>query len=829
MESSGFFDAELISEEEGYDRVYVAEQFAKYFAMFVGNGVFADSNMLQVIPTETEGMSVKMKSGKAWINGYWYNNDSDKTFRIAPADGTFSRYDAIVVRFDTAKRKISAEIVKGELATNPKYPTCLRTADYFDLVLCYISIPKGTVKITNSLIIDKRLDKSVCGQVEALIKQPDVSQYGSQLNNFIAEYISTSNKTYETFEGLLMELKDSYDELCKVFQKESEDEFKAWFDSIKGQLSEDAAGNLQLQVDELYERTDENDLVRKAKGNTFKIMDSQEGQMFITDVALNLLDVDIVTSTTKGVTFTVNDDGTIIANGTATDSILLAVNQTPIQLEKGDYNFSGCPNGGASTVYCIQPVVNGAWMPWFDVGQGMKISMSNDFTLKLIIHIEKGVVCNNLVFKPMLNIGIDKREFVPYDEYKLMVTGRNLLDFDKFEDTYKSNGRIILQATEEDKDIVTKTSNLIDLGFKVGREYSISFEAVATANTNLFFDLFPDTISGAFSNAFVVVTQEPTRFTLTGILEGSFEDSIILRIWKKKEFKGSEVTISNIQIEVGEPTPYTPYKGYEVVKINHTTELPFTMKSYGTGTSVISEYDSYVEVIYDKSDKFLPVTDYAKKLENLKASLSDIIIAVLKDNWVYNSARKLYINRIDIKGISENDTPIYGLHCSSNEPTNDELVAYMNIEDLIAYDGYVELTSKVKINSSFSVILKCTNGSGDSVIANFDKVMANIQKMENDISSLNQSLNKIKVLSSKTFVANTEGNSIILNDDITHYKFIILLTDCGIGTYDTVIGSNRPNLTPFTVTNDSSSIYWYDKYHGTFYNKIIYCAIGISD
>ena len=67
-----------------------------------------------------------------------------------------------------------------------------------------------------------------------------------------------------------------------------------------------------------------------------------------------------------------------------------------------------------------------------------------------------------------------------------------------------------------------------------------------------------------------------------------------------------------------------------------------------------------------------------------------------------------------------------------------------------------------------------------------------------------------------------------MNHDITHYKFIILLTNCGIGTYDTVIGSDRPNLTPFTISNDSSSMYWYDKYHGTFYNKTIYCAIGIG-
>jgi len=38
MEFSSFFNAELVS--GAYDRVYQAEDFAKYFASFVGNGVY---------------------------------------------------------------------------------------------------------------------------------------------------------------------------------------------------------------------------------------------------------------------------------------------------------------------------------------------------------------------------------------------------------------------------------------------------------------------------------------------------------------------------------------------------------------------------------------------------------------------------------------------------------------------------------------------------------------------------------------------------------------------------------------------------------------------
>ena len=66
----GFFNAQLVGEE--YDRVYLAEQFAAYFASFIGNGVFGSSmQQLKVLAQDTANMSVKVGSGQAWINGWW--------------------------------------------------------------------------------------------------------------------------------------------------------------------------------------------------------------------------------------------------------------------------------------------------------------------------------------------------------------------------------------------------------------------------------------------------------------------------------------------------------------------------------------------------------------------------------------------------------------------------------------------------------------------------------------------------------------------------------------------------------------------------------------
>ena len=229
MESSGFFNASLISAEAGYDRVYVAEQFANYFAMFIGNGVFADSGMLQVVESNNVDMTILVKPGKAFINGYWYCNDADKVIKINPADGILDRYDAIVVRMDVQERKITLDKIQGASGSPAQYPTILRNGDYYDLLLAYVYVKNGITGVSNDLIIDKRLDNSLCGQVEALIKQPDVSKYGSQLNNFIERYI----------------------EQMKEKEKDYEISFMEWFDKMKGQLSKDAAGNLQVQIDEM--------------------------------------------------------------------------------------------------------------------------------------------------------------------------------------------------------------------------------------------------------------------------------------------------------------------------------------------------------------------------------------------------------------------------------------------------------------------------------------------------------------------------------------------------------------------------------------------------
>lgn len=173
-EWSGFFDAHKVG--DSWDRTYLAEDFAKFFAPLIGNGIFAgESNELQVFQSVPAGMSVVLSSGQSWIEGYGYINDSDLSIPIDPADGALGRIDRIVNQWSSVDRRIRTVWKKGTPAVNPVAPTLRWDADYKELNICTIDISAGLSSITQDKIQDTRMDSSVCGWVTSLIEQVDTS------------------------------------------------------------------------------------------------------------------------------------------------------------------------------------------------------------------------------------------------------------------------------------------------------------------------------------------------------------------------------------------------------------------------------------------------------------------------------------------------------------------------------------------------------------------------------------------------------------------------------------------------------------------------------
>ena len=198
---SGFFNS--ISG----DRVYNASNFAEYFATFIGNGVFAQpSNSLQV--TAGTNLSVLVRAGKGWINGYYLVNDANHEMYLDPADSTLNRVDRIVLRLDLAARSIIIGVKRGTPSSSPTPPNLQRDASYYDLALADILIPAGATQMLQSNITDQRFNTSLCGVVKGLIDQVDTT-------NLFAQYNTAFNN---------------------------------WFSTITNILNSNAAGNLQTQI-----------------------------------------------------------------------------------------------------------------------------------------------------------------------------------------------------------------------------------------------------------------------------------------------------------------------------------------------------------------------------------------------------------------------------------------------------------------------------------------------------------------------------------------------------------------------------------------------------
>lgn len=138
----------------------------------------------------------------------------------------------------------------------------------------------------------------------------------------------------------------------------------------------------------------------------------------------------------NGVNWTVNPDGTVVANGTAdggnsafylTDSLLLSA---------GNYTISGVPASAGYnatvTMYCVddegQPISiktnSGEYSYVNAFGDGaLAITIPRRAKATIYTQVIKGSTCSNLVFKPMLNRGSTALPYTLYFRETLPIPG----------------------------------------------------------------------------------------------------------------------------------------------------------------------------------------------------------------------------------------------------------------------------------------------------------------------------------------------------------------------------------------------------------------------
>jgi len=138
---------------------YIQPQFAEVLEKIFSNGVYTDvDNELEVVETDPVALAVKVNTGEAWINGFWYQNTALLTKSLGAADATHPRIDRIVLRLDTVTNfKISVEVLAGTPGAVPVAPTLTQTASIWEISLAQVSVVKDATSVADAKITDERV------------------------------------------------------------------------------------------------------------------------------------------------------------------------------------------------------------------------------------------------------------------------------------------------------------------------------------------------------------------------------------------------------------------------------------------------------------------------------------------------------------------------------------------------------------------------------------------------------------------------------------------------------------------------------------------------
>ena len=223
--------------EDG-DRVYDADSFSEWLRKFFTTGVFTGD--LQVLAGD--GMQVSVQSGYCNINGKVKMWSSATTLDVTTAHSTYDRIDNVVVERNDSDRDFTLKVVTGSATDSPTAKAPVREDAIYQLVLAHIYVKAGATSITQADITDCRPDTDLCGIVAATVDQIDFSQIQAQFDSYMANYKQAVADDYA-----------NYDETIENFEATAESLFDKWFEEMKGQLSDDAAGKLQNEIDEIQD------------------------------------------------------------------------------------------------------------------------------------------------------------------------------------------------------------------------------------------------------------------------------------------------------------------------------------------------------------------------------------------------------------------------------------------------------------------------------------------------------------------------------------------------------------------------------------------------
>lgn len=301
------------------DREYDAIQMSTIFDGIILDGIFQNIGTSMMVQAST-GMMVTVGIGRAWFDHTWTLNDAPMPLTIDLSEVILHRIDIVALDVDAREdiRANNIIVIKGTPSSNPVPPTLIKDNDHHQYALAHIRVNAGVTEITQSAITNKVGSADtpfiVCPlehvSVDELMAQwvtewnefysaktsemeAEISRWENSWESFYTLYTTdmentanywrtTWTNTYNSYkaqfdafyDGWVNKMDTSYSEwegewdtwyadftttntaVMNTWRNEEQAAFDSWFAEIQTALSEDVAGNLEVQIQELQDKTD---------------------------------------------------------------------------------------------------------------------------------------------------------------------------------------------------------------------------------------------------------------------------------------------------------------------------------------------------------------------------------------------------------------------------------------------------------------------------------------------------------------------------------------------------------------------------------------------
>lgn len=147
--------------DSGAGATVIESQWAEMARLWLSTGVFnsgrahIDLNKFEVFG-DNSGLQVKVKSGTAWIEGFYVTSGAEEIVTLSTADATNPRIDRIILKLDRGANTITLTKLTGTPAGSPSAPALTQNSTIWEISLAQVMVAATDTLIAAGDVTDER-------------------------------------------------------------------------------------------------------------------------------------------------------------------------------------------------------------------------------------------------------------------------------------------------------------------------------------------------------------------------------------------------------------------------------------------------------------------------------------------------------------------------------------------------------------------------------------------------------------------------------------------------------------------------------------------------